>query len=357
MITKGTLISTILTIMVVAGGNYAHAQDTIKTFVPILKYTADLVVNTHGGIKTGTVYQGYAEAGVEINPWKNGQFNFSIASTHGGLPTGTLVGDWQEMDNIEASDHIFALNAWYSHTIGNVTILAGLQDANDTYSTRDASCPLQNTAFGGNVVFMSGGNVPTMPTNGLGVTAKWNISDAAAWQAGVFDGGVIGLNEGNRFNLKHKLSSKGFLIVSEAHLMPADELVLKAGAYYHTGLENHGYYASCEKTFKLQGEQAFNAFLTGGYSPHATEAATAAITGGCSLISLFSKSGDDALTAGLATAHLDGHRWETAIELNYRYQLGRYFFVSPDLQWILNPMGELEAKNALVATLRVGFEL
>ena len=261
MITKGTLISTILTIMVVAGGNYAHAQDTIKTFVPILKYTADLVVNTHGGIKTGTVYQGYAEAGVEINPWKNGQFNFSIASTHGGLPTGTLVGDWQEMDNIEASDHIFALNAWYSHTIGNVTILAGLQDANDTYSTRDASCPLQNTAFGGNVVFMSGGNVPTMPTNGLGVTAKWNISDAAAWQAGVFDGGVIGLNEGNRFNLKHKLSSKGFLIVSEAHLMPADELVLKAGAYYHTGLENHGYYASCEKTFKLQGEQAFNAFL------------------------------------------------------------------------------------------------
>ena len=357
MITKGTLISTILTIMVVAGGNYAHAQDTIKTFVPILKYTADLVVNTHGGIKTGTVYQGYAEAGVEINPWKNGQFNFSIASTHGGLPTGTLVGDWQEMDNIEASDHIFALNAWYSHTIGNVTILAGLQDANDTYSTRDASCPLQNTAFGGNVVFMSGGNVPTMPTNGLGVTAKWNISDAAAWQAGVFDGGVIGLNEGNRFNLKHKLSSKGFLIVSEAHLMPADELVLKAGAYYHTGLENHGYYASCEKTFKLQGEQAFNAFLTGGYSPHATEAATAAITGGCSLISLFSKSGDDALTAGLATAHLDGHRWETAIELNYRYQLGRYFFVSPDLQWILNPMGELDAKNALVATLRVGFEL
>lgn len=358
MITKGTFISTILTIMVVAGGNYAHAQDTTKTFVPILKYTADLVVNTHGGIKTGTVYQGYAEAGVEINPWKNGQFNFSIASTHGGLPTGTLVGDWQEMDNIEASDHIFALNAWYSHTIGNVTILAGLQDANDTYSTRDASCPLQNTAFGGNVVFMSGGNVPTMPTNGLGVTANWNISNAAAWQAGVFDGGVIGLNEGNRFNLKHKLSSsKGYLIVSEAHLMPADELVLKAGAYYHTGLENHGYYASCEKTFKLQGEQAFNAFLTGGYSSHATEAATAAITGGCSLISLFSKSGDDALTAGLATAHLDGHRWETAIELNYRYQLGRYFFVSPDLQWILNPMGELDAKNALVATLRVGFEL
>ena len=78
-----------------AGGYASEAQDTVKTFVPIVNYTADLVVNTRGGIKTGTVYQGYGELGVEINPWKNGRFNFAIASTHGGWPTGTLVGDWQ----------------------------------------------------------------------------------------------------------------------------------------------------------------------------------------------------------------------------------------------------------------------
>ena len=72
---------------------------------------------------------------------------------------------------------------------------------------------------------------------------------------------------------------------------------------------------------------------------------------------MFSKSGNDALTAGVASAHIDGHKWETAIELNYRYQIGGHFYVSPDMQWILNPMGELDAKNALVATLRLGFEL
>ncbi len=356
--TDKLFILTFIAILVAVGGITAYAQDTTRTVIPILNYTADLVVNADGGIKTGVVYQGYAEAGVFINPWKNGQFNFSIASTHGGLPTGTLVGDWQEMDNREAANHIFALNAWYSHTIGNVTIKAGLQDANDTYSTRTASCHMQNTAFGGNVVFMSGGNVPTMPTNGLGVTAQWRVSHAFSWQAGVFDGGVIGLGDGNRFNLKHKLSSsKGYLVVTEGHLMPAEALVLKAGAYYHTGLENNGYYASCEKTFRLQGKRALSAFLTGGYSPHATDAATAGITGGCSLISVFSNSGDDILSAGLATAHLDGHKWETALELNYRYQLNRYFYFSPDVQWILNPMGVPEAKNALVGTLRLGFEL
>lgn len=351
-------IAIIIALIAAISCHFIHAQDTVKTFVPIVNYTADLVVNTRGGIKTGAVYQGYAEAGVIINPWKNGQFNFSIASTHGGLPTGTLVGDWQEMDNREAANHIFALNAWYRHTIGNVTITAGLQDANASYSTRDASCHMQNTAFGGNVVFMSGGNVPTMPTNGLGVTALWRVSKPLSWQAGIFDGGVIGLDDGNRFNLKHKLScSKGYLIVSEVHLMPADALVLKAGAYYHTGLENYGFYGSCEKTFRLQGQRALSAFVTGGYSPHATDAATAGITGGCSLISVFSKSGADILSAGIASAHLDGHRWENAIELNYRYQLDRYFYISPDLQWILNPMGVPEAKNALVGTVRLGFEL
>ena len=70
MITKNTFITVIITIILAAGGNFIHAQDTTKTIVPILNYTADLVVNTRGGIKTGTVYQGYGNLGVEINPWK-----------------------------------------------------------------------------------------------------------------------------------------------------------------------------------------------------------------------------------------------------------------------------------------------
>ena len=146
-------------------------------------------------------------------------------------------------------------------------------------------------------------------------------------------------------------------IAAAGQVRTAGALVFKAGVYYHTGLENNGYYATCEKTFRLQGEQAISGFVTGGITPNATDAANASITGGCSLTSLFSKSGADALTAGFASAHIDGHKWETAIELNYRYQIGDHFYVSPDMQWILNPMGDPDAKNALVGTLRLGFEL
>jgi len=358
MIKKNIFISAILTMMVVAGGNSTHAQDTTKAFVPIVNYTADLLANTHGGIKTGALYLGYGELGVEINPWKNGQFNFTIASTHGGEPSAELVGDWQVFDNIEAGNHIFALNAWYSHTVNKVTLKAGLQDVNDSYSACDAAGNMLNTSFGGNQVLLSGGNVPTMPNNGLGINAKWQVNNALTWQAGIFDGGAIDLDDGNRFNLKHKLSSsKGYVIVTEGAFNPNDALLLKVGAFYHTGFENNGYYASCEKLFQMQGERTINAFVTGGYAPRATDAVNASITCGATLTSLFSNSGADTLCAGLATVHLDGYRWETALELNYRYQLGDHFFVSPDLQWIINPMGAPEARNALATTLRLGFEL
>ncbi len=335
-----------------------QAQDSTKTIVPILNYTADLVANTCGGIKAGVAYQGYAEAGLEINPWKNGKFNFTIASTHGGEPSTNLVGDWQVFDNLEAGNHIFALNAWYSHDIGKFNILVGLQDANDSYSTCDASGNLINTSFGGNQVLLSGGYVPTMPCNGLGLNLTWKASDVFSWQAGIFDGGVIDLDDGNRFNLKHKLSrSKGYAIITEGQFTPTDALVLKAGAYYHTGLENNGYYASLENLFPLQGKRSINTFITGGSAPCANDAVRASITCGATLNSLFSKSGADALSAGLSTIHFDHFKWETAVELNYRYQLNDHFYASPDVQWILNPMVGENAKNALVAMLRIGFEL
>lgn len=352
--------SIITSIMILASacGLTASAQDTVKTFVPIVDYTADLVVNTRGGIKTGARYLGYGELGVEINPWRNGQFNFTIATTHGGEPSAELVGDWQVLDNIEAGNHVFALYAWYSHTFNKVTLKAGLQDVNDSYSACDASGNMLNTSFGGNQVLLSGGNVPTMPCNGLGINVEWRASNSFMWQAGIFDGGVIPLDEGNKFNLKHKLSlGKGYVIVTEGVLTPVSALTLKVGAFYHTRLENNGYYLSCEKSFALQGERSISAFVTGGYAPRATDVANASITCGATLNSVFSHSGADALAAGVLTVHLDGLKWETAVELNYRYQLGSHFYVSPDVQWIINPGADDSRRNALVTALRVGFNL
>ena len=48
-----------------------------------------------------------------------------------------------------------------------------------------------------------------------------------------------------------------------------------------------------------------------------------------------------------------GKTWETAAEMNYRYQFNDYLALMPDLQWIINPAGAEDAKNALMGSLRL----
>lgn len=357
---KPTSIAVVVAFVVslLAGVPAAKSQESEKKVVPVVEYTADLVVNAHGGIKTGARYVGFAVAGIEVNPWKNGHFSVGIASTHGGEPSADCVGDWQIADNNEAGNHVFALNCWYSHSISNVTIKAGLQDVNDCYSVNDMSGNLINSSFGANQMLLTNSNMPTMPNTGLGININWQATTAFAWQAGVFDGRVIGLDDDNKYNLKHKLSrSKGFLLMTETSYAPSEALTLKAGAFYHTGQRNWGVYTSGEMECWAQGERHLDAFASAGFAPAAHEMATASLSCGLSLTSVCGRNCNDNLSLGVASVYLTGRRWETSIELNYRYDINDHFFLSPDIQWILNPAGNETATNALVAILRLGFEL
>lgn len=337
----------------------AQEQDTLKTFVPMASYDADLVVNTTGGLKTGACYVGYATLGIEINPWKHGTFNFMIGSTQGGYPTEDYVGDLQWVNSNEGGNHIFAINAWYRHTIGPVAITAGLQDMNDIYTTTEVAGNMMNSAFTMSNSFSVNTGMPSSPVTGLGVNVGWQVNDSFLWNFAAFDGKVYDLDDGNRFNLKYSLSKReGFILASEAQITPSQQpLTLKVGTYYHTARENWGIYAMAEGECARWGERKLEAFGTFGYSPRKREHTVVSLTCGGKLTKVFSSKGNDALTLGLASAYLAGHPWESSLELNYRYDLWKYFFVAPDIQWVINPARVEGARNALVCSLRLGFEL
>lgn len=50
---------------------------------------------------------------------------------------------------------------------------------------------------------------------------------------------------------------------------------------------------------------------------------------------------------------LEGREIEMVLELNHRFQIGPWFYVTPDVQYVLNPDGRTDIDNALV----LGFEL
>ena len=335
----------------------AQERDTVKTFVPMGSYTADLVVNMSGGIKTGARYIGYATLGVEINPWQNGRFTFAAGSAHGGRPTEDLVGDLQYIDNNENGNRpIFLLYANYSHTIGNVEITAGIQDMTEVYGFCETSENFLNLGFSTNPVFYNT-SFPTAPNTSLGVNVVWSLSDALTWCNGIYNGGVINSEDDNKYNLKHKLNkSKGYTAISELQFSPTENATFKLGGFYHTGGENWGAYGSVGGQLWQAGDRHIDAFASAAFSSRKEEQVMASLTAGATLTSLLSDEGKDCLGLGLATASPVGAKWETAIELNYRYQFNDYLYLMPDLQYIINPAGEEGAKNALVGSVRLGFE-
>lgn len=52
---------------------------------------------------------------------------------------------------------------------------------------------------------------------------------------------------------------------------------------------------------------------------------------------------------------LEDQKMETVLELNHRFQLGPWFYITPDVQFIINPNGRDDIRNALVLGLELSF--
>jgi len=50
---------------------------------------------------------------------------------------------------------------------------------------------------------------------------------------------------------------------------------------------------------------------------------------------------------------LEGQRIETVLELNHRFQMGPWFYITPDVQFVINPDGRDTIDNALVLGLEL----
>ncbi|MFH1380712.1 MAG: carbohydrate porin, partial [Candidatus Omnitrophota bacterium] len=50
---------------------------------------------------------------------------------------------------------------------------------------------------------------------------------------------------------------------------------------------------------------------------------------------------------------LDGQGIETVLELNHRFQIGQWFYITPDIQYVINPNGQTDINNALVLGVEI----
>ncbi len=246
----------------------------------------------------------------------------------------------------------------------------------DTRYTERPEAEFINSSFGIPPVMSVNMPVPIFPLTGLGITARWDISEMFSWQAAVFDGYQKPF-EDNPHNLNWQIRKEdGVFAATELHIntrMNNLDGLYKVGGFYHSGFKepgeesqameyvfrnNYGFYVLLDQTV-LNNEadnRKIGLFAQLAFCPKSKNDHAYYLGAGANYYGLFSKEGNDVL--GLAVAHVDlhrtSHKHETTLELYYKWQFNDNFALQPDLQYVINPSGTGEAlDNALACLLRV----
>lgn len=340
-------------------------------------YVGDFVNNMNGGIKRGTVYLGMVNIRLGINTeaaglWKGGELFINGAATHGGTPSGELIGDFQIASNIEAGNHTYLHEFWYKHSMANVEITIGLQDLNADFVTSEFAGNFINSSFGIPSLISDNVPVPIFPLTALGIAGKFNFTEKIALLAGVFDGLPENF-ENNKYNLNWELKENdGIIIFSEIHLTTNFNKLagtLKAGSYYHTHLiektsdgidetifhNNYGFYLIADQIIFQNERNSLGLFVQVAASPANKNQHNYYFGGGINYSGLFSDSDLAGLAIANALFNENTINNETTIELFYKVNISDYFFLQPDLQYIINPAGLGKSlPNALTGIIRFG---
>lgn len=379
---RKTLLS-VLVIFILTSLSQIQAQsDEYSEEKPITfkaSYTGDVVNSYPGGIKRGSGYLGMINLGISLDTrnaglWTGGEFFLNAANTHGSRPSGDLIGDYQGISNIEAGNLTFLHELWYKQTLGNFSLLAGLQDLATGFASSDYGALFLNGSFGVHSTIAHNVPAPVFPLTALGLQLQWRFSDAFTAKTAIFDG-LPDDFEHNPHNISWKLNSDdGYLSVSEfnytSDFFNGLQGTWKFGAYFHNHMESadeaggavyrddYGFYFVADQLLIDDPDGKKLAFFTqAGVSPYDRNENNFYLGAGINYSGLMDGRMDDIL--GIAVAHAGFHNSsrnnETTIEVSYRRQLNAYLFIQPDIQYVINPAGTGESlNNALAGILRVG---
>ena len=312
-------------------------------------YVGDAYYNMTGGLKTGGGFMGMGNIKIGFDTgaaqwWRGGSFFVNGASIHGRSLTESYLGDMQVASNIDAGEHAYLHELWYRQQLGPVSFTLGLQDLNAEFMVSEGAGEFVNSSFGVPPVIATGIPVPIFPLTGLGLSARWDISEKWAVQGVLFDGNQTAF-EHNPHNIHWRFGKDdGVLTMGEVHY----DGRFKLGAYYHSADDNYGFYALADQPLT----DRLNLFGQLALAPKSKNDNNYSLGLGANWFAAERHALGLAVThAGL---HAADHKHETAVELYYKYTLGDNIALQPDFQYIVNPSGaETRLDNALVGMLRL----
>lgn len=370
---------------------------------------AEVLGNTSGGQKTGTVFTGRAEVDLDLDldklvGWTGAAVHVNAFQIHGhGLTADTLGGNLLDPSNIEATSTTRLFDAYLEQSLfdNKLSIRIGQLAADDEFLLSDYASAFINGTFGWAGIMAAdlpnGG--PAYPLATPGVRVKWTPSDVFYWQTAVFNGDPAGNCAGDAQLCNHDgltfSTNKDAFVISELGYAVAGDLpgTFKLGAWYHTGefddlrydadgdltavtgvdayrrSDNYGVYAAADQLLWRETgtkDQGIGAFFRIGAAPGDRSLVPFYLDAGLNYIGPF--EGRDSDILGLAFAYAKISDWardfdrdynganpsaprpirdyEAAIELSYSYVAAPWWTIQPDVQYIIHPAGFSADPNA-----------
>jgi porin len=335
-------------------------------------YTHDFISNT-GGLKAGPRNIGaldlYLDSDLSKYSRANGQIMIHYNHINKNDQRGA-IGDVQTASNIDTPDQIDRLtDLWYQHNWNDdLKTLAGFHDISMEFYITESSLNFLNSSFGtGAELSFSGpnGNGPSVyPLTTVGGRGLFQITEELSLRTGVYDADPGG-EESFRKMSSGIGGNEGYLHISElAH--QRGEQKIGMGAWNYTKSQAHltdedesshsyGAYGMIEREVlpNLWG------FARAGWAnPSVNPVQTNLVAGGVYRGIFQTKKNQDEIGLGLARAHFSqADEDETAYEGYYQFKAIKELLLRPDLQYITNPAGDKELKNAWAVGLRTVVEI
>jgi porin len=338
------------------------------------EYTLDAMSNLAGGVRRGGGLLHKLLIAGEA-PLGDGWTTFaSVEYVSGVKLSRDYVGDRQVVDNIEAADVLTPYEAWvaYSAKGGQLDFRLGLIDLNRDFDVQESGALFLNSSQGvGPELSQTGSNGPSIfPVTGLAATIAWRQDQTWSVKLGVFDGAPGGEAGPSQASLKLS-ASEGALVIGEVERRDGPA-TLRVGLWSYTAAydaidpngaprrDNWGGYALLEDEIVAArpGSGALRAWARLGFGNGQINPVNAYVGGGLVRDDVWRPG--DALGLAMAQARYsratratqDLSAAETTFELTYRFAITSHLEAQPNLQVVLDPSGDRQLPDAVVAGVR-----
>jgi porin len=345
-----------------------------------LAYTGELLANVHGGIDTGSEYEGLLDLVVDADlakalGWNGGSMRLNPLWIEGQGLTRDYVGDLTRISNIDARDEVRLFEAWLQQALweGAVSLRGGLLAADQEFAISAHSALFVNGTFGMPIVVSGNEPVPVYPLGALGLRLRAEPAAGFYLQGAVYEGHP-GAEHQNETGMQLRLrDDEGTVTFVEAGWVREGPWAgsLKAGAVYHSadfvdhdsGEPERGHtavYVVVEQALRPEG---LAAFARVGGAPESKTVISFYVDAGLVYTGLLPGREEDVLGLAAVYAELsrdyadtqaDPSAWdhEIVIEATYKVVISRWWSLQPDFQYVIHPGGSDETDDAFILGLR-----